>query len=269
MRIEEIKESRRPVRTVLNDVVLYELKDSMERSGQLSPILIRDNYVVDGHRRLRAAKMLAWDEILVTERNFDRKDELIAMIRLNDLTIAENRRAILRLSSDFQLDKLTNVGYSLGRNIDWVAEVLGLRSLSPIVRKSVDNGMITIQVAMLLAKLPKGRQRELLTDSIKIPVSELVPKLQQEVRHRYEEKLDRRTSKRGRPDTPWLRSESEILDEALNPTEAMRLITKYNANSPFEGWSLALRWALRQDPESLSTRTLNLEPLNEQIEDGS
>lgn len=258
--LTKLQEAKRPVRTVQEHTVEFlELQDSMDRMGLMIPILIRGNgEVIDGHRRVRAAKRLGWVDIPFSVRELSSNDELVAQIRLNQLTIEEYRMAISRLIDENSLDKLASVGYVLGRNIDWVAEILGLRTLSPIVRKSVDKGWIHIKVAILLAKLPKGRQRELLPDSIEIPVSDQLPQLQQEVRKRFETKLDRRTLKKIGCDTPILRSERVVQNELEQPTEAMRMITKYEAKSPFEGWQLALRWALQQDPESLETRTLKL-----------
>lgn len=225
--------------------------------GQLCPILV-NREIIDGNKRFRAAKRLGWEEIDCIVKEMTSIEELVAQIRLNVLTIEEYRRAITRLIDENSFDKLTSVGYALSRNVDWVAEILGLHTLSPNVRKSVDKGWVHVKVAILLAKLPKGRQRELLSDSIEIPVSDQLPQLQQEVRKRFEKKLDVRATKMGRPDVPLLRSERAVTNEVETPTDAMRIITKNNAKSPFEGWQLALRWALQQDPESLKTRTLKL-----------
>lgn len=236
-------------------VEFLELCDSMELMGQLTPILLSDSgELVDGHKRLLGAKRLGWAKIAVNPQTIKEEEVLAAQIRLNpDLTVDETRRAISRLIEENSLDNLQSVGYNLGRNVDWVAEKLGLGTLSPVVRKAVDEGLIHVKVAELLAKLPKGKQRELLTDSIEIPVSKLLPRLQDEVRHKREAKHDRRATKRGRPGEPWLRAERAVLDEVNNPTEAMRLIRLNKAESALDGWKLALRWALRLDLDSLDS----------------
>lgn len=251
---------KRPVRTVdQNSVEFFELVDSMEHMGQLAPILVTQDapghpYVVlDGHSRLLAAQRLGWTKIEATEVDIAARDVLAAQIRLNDLSLNEYRLAISRLIDENQLDKLTSVGYSLGRNVDWVAEVLGLSTLSNTVRESVDKGLIHVKVAMLLAKLPKGRQRELLADSINSPVSTLIPRLQDEVRHKREAKLDARLTRRS-DGGDWLRTERVVRNEIDTPTDAMRLITKHDAKTPLEGWTLALQWALQIDPDSLQHR---------------
>jgi ParB-like chromosome segregation protein Spo0J len=251
-----IRECRWPIRlTDPNTVEFLELCDSMRELGQLVPVVLSETgELVDGDRRRLAAQRLGWTHLDVSERRIPGKDVLAAQIRLNpDLTVGEFRRAVSRLIDQKQLDKLVDVGYALGRNVDWVAEKLGLATLSPVVRKAVDQGLVHVKVAELLAKLPKGKQRELLTDSIKIPVSELVPRLQDEVRHRREAKHDRRATKRGRRGEPWLRAERVVLNEVNNPTEAMRLIRLNNAETAFDGWNLALRWALRLDLDSLDS----------------
>lgn len=257
--IAKLKEARRPVRTVHEDTVeFFELLDSMDRMGQLVPILIGER-IIDGHRRVRVAERLGWSDIDCNVRELNERDELIAQIRLNNLSLTEYRLAITRLIDENSLDNIGSVGYALGRNIDWVAEILGFRNLSPIIRRSVDRGLVHIKIAILLAKLPKGRQRELLIDSLEIPVSDLIPKLQQEVRHRYERKLDRRIAKIGSPDAPLLRSERAVINEVEQPIDAMRIITKENAKSALDGWQLALRWVLRLDSESFETRRYYIE----------
>jgi ParB-like chromosome segregation protein Spo0J len=258
--LSEIRECRRPIRIVNPATVEFlELCDSMDQMGQLTPVLLTgSNELVDGHRRLLAAQRLRWDALEVNPKTLAEGEVLAAQIRLNpDLTVDEFRRAVSRLISEKQLDKLSDVGYALGRNVDWVAAKLGLQTLSPIVRKSVDEGLIHVKVAELLAKLPKGRQCELLTDSIEIPVSQLLPRLQDEVRHKRESKHNRRATKRGRPGEPWLRAERAVLNEVENPTEAMRLITMRKAESALDGWQLALRWALRLDLDSLDSEKRN------------
>jgi len=230
--------------------------DSMELMGQFVPILVRDGgEVVDGHRRLRAAQRLGWESLECHYKDLTLDEALAAMLRLNDLTVDQYRRGIICLISNLELDKLSSVGYVLGRNNDWVASILGLGTLSPLIRRATDKGWIHIKVAMLLAKLQKGRQRQLLTDSLEKPVSSLIPQLQDEVRHSLESKVDKRATKKSRADTPLLRTEKEVYGEVKVPTHAMRLLTKYDATTPLEGWNLALRWAVRLDNESIETRT--------------
>jgi len=258
--ITSIKENKRPVRTVHeNTVEFLELMDSIGRLGQLTPILINHNHIIDGHQRVLAAKRLGWVYIDATTKELSPQEELVAQIVLNNLSLIEYRLAITRLIDENSLDRLDSVGYTLGRSIEWVVEILGLRTLSPIVRNSVNNGRIHIKAAILLSKLPQGEQQKLLVDTVNLPISKLLPKLQQEVRHRYERKLDTRSSKRGGYDTPYLRSERAVLNELNLPIEAMRIITKENVTKPLEIWQLALRWALRLDSESLETRRYQIE----------
>lgn len=230
------------------------MKDALEGQGLLSPLLVRSwdqTYyeIVDGHRRFACAKLLGWQEIETTVREMGIKEMLIAQIRLNNLTISEYRAAILRLNDAFSLDKLPDVGYALGRNVDWVARILGLETLARQPRVAVDKGWINIKVALLLAKLPKGRQLELLDDALTLPSSDLIECLLKEVRHRQESKLDRRIIKKNTG--PYLRSEKEILNELNSPLHAMTHLSKGQVTKPFDAWKAALRWALRLDFETL------------------
>lgn len=253
MKLSDLREHKQPVRPTRTDTVeFFELCDSMELMGQLTPLLVRpDGMIIDGHRRFRAAKRLGWSDIDVNVKDLTAKEELVAQIRLNDLTVDEYRRAIMRLSDENSLDNLSSIGYALGRNVDWVADILGLETLSKVIREATDKGLVHVKVAMLLAKLPKEKQRSLFTDSLN---SDFVQQLQQIVRKHWEDKLDRRATKRGRPDTPYLRTERAVINEVKTPTDAMRLLSKEKARTPYDGWKLALLWALRLDPESLKRR---------------
>ena len=256
--LTQVFAGRRPIRPVHRDLEFYELKDAMEQQGQLVPLLVRPwkggHEVIDGHRRLVVADLLGWDEIDVTSRGMTDKDVLIAQIRLNSLSVEETRVAILQLHDAFSLDKVPDIGYALGRNVDWIGRILGFDGLSEAVKKGVNHGWIDVKVAMLLAKLSKGRQRELLSDALSNP-PDLIPRLQTEVRHRWEDKLSRRIVKKATG--PYLRSEREILSELNKPLNAMTHLTKEEITTPFDAWKAALRWALRLDFESLQERNLN------------
>lgn len=222
--------------------------------GQLVPILIRDDEIIDGHRRFAAARRLGWSDLLYIRKPLLDCEALAAQIRLNHLTVNENRRAIICLIEKKDLDSLPDLCYSIGRNIDWVASVLGLQELCPLVRRAVEHGSIDIRVAMLLAKLPKPRQRELLTDTIDLPAQDLLPRLQDEVRHTLEKIVNRRTQRKTSTTLPLLRSEKEIFRQTIDPAEAMATITRDKATTALDGWNLALCWALRLDTKSMRDR---------------
>lgn len=69
IRIEQIKVSPYQPRLEIDETLLEGLRDSMRSSGLSTPILVRpingeDVFeLIDGHRRVVAAKMLEWDEI--------------------------------------------------------------------------------------------------------------------------------------------------------------------------------------------------------------
>jgi ParB family chromosome partitioning protein len=103
--IDRIKVGRR-VRNDLGD--LRHLMNSLRRYGQLSPIILNENYeLIAGNRRLEAARALGWISIkaAVLNRNTDLEKlelELEENIQRRDLSPEE-------LSDGFdRLDKLRN-----------------------------------------------------------------------------------------------------------------------------------------------------------------
>ncbi len=254
--LSKLSEARRPVRPVLEETVEFlELRDSMDSMGQLVPILASSNgEIIDGHRRFHAARRLNWHEICCKYKDLDSKAILAAQIVLNQLTLDEYRRAIFRLSDEFELDKLQNIAHTLNRHPAWVIEVLGLRDLVKPIRVALDTGNIDVQSAVLLAKMKPGKQRETFGKTLGLAPSDRVECLRKEVRHLYERKLNRRASKYASPYTPTLRQERSIVKEFNEPIEAMSILTANNAQTPRDGWNLALKWVLQIDPGSIETR---------------
>lgn len=255
--LSKLSEARRPIRSVLEDTVEFlELRDSMDSLGQLVPILADSNgEIVDGHRRFRVAKRLDWHDICCNIQDLEPQAILAAQIVLNDnLTVDERRRGIIRLSEEFGLDKLESIAHTLNRHPSWVADAMGLRDLTPAVRTAVDSNHVDVQSASLLARFKPGKQRELFGETLGMDARDRVERLRKEVRTLYERKLDRRAAKHASPTTPSLRHERSIVKEFSEPTEAMRILTVSNAETPRDGWNLALKWVLRIDPQSIEER---------------
>lgn len=92
-------------RKFFDDAALLELSESFEKTGQLQPILVRENpanpdewLIVAGERRWRAASLLEWDTMLAV--SFDGDAQLASLlenlIRV-DLSAAEEAQAIRKI----------------------------------------------------------------------------------------------------------------------------------------------------------------------------
>ena len=255
----EVIVSRRPVKPVRKDLEYYELTESIRQSGQFTAILTRPwngrSEIVDGHRRYRICNELGRTHIF-SEREMTVLEVAVAKIQLNRLSFAEKREALFRLIDDFSFDTFDSIRYTLGEHSNRVATYLGFDDLAEETRQATEAGLIKLQVARLLCKLPIRRQRKLLTDAIELPVSIMVDKLALEIRRIWQGRLERRIARKNSADQPYLRSQKEIYDEVLTSTEAARLIALHGAETAYDGFQLALKWALKMDPESQTRRML-------------
>jgi ParB/RepB/Spo0J family partition protein len=154
-------------RRSINEAKLRELADSMLQVGVLEPIVLRPQgnaglELVFGERRLRAAKLAGLPTIKAIVRDYD--DNLVRESRL-----VENleREDVDPLEEAAAFQELVALGYSapaiaekLGQPGSYVAQRLQLNTLAPACRKALDQGNITIGVAVLLAALPSVKLQE-------------------------------------------------------------------------------------------------------------
>ena len=248
--------SKTPIRPTLKDLEYYELRESIKRHGQLVPILCRPSgEVVDGNRRLKVCQELGIEPTYVA-RDLQDIEVLVAQLRLNDLSVKDKRAGIFRLIRENKLDRWSSLCHNIGVHSNRIYRDLGFDDLADSVWEAVKADAIDLEVARLLCKLPKTRQRELLTVATTNPVSDLVETIGREVRKAWQGKIERRVNRKNSPDQPYLRSQKEIYNEVKQPTETMRLLVKENVTTPFEAFQLALKWTLKLDPESVKRRTV-------------
>ena len=101
IKISQIKGNPYQVRTIVNDLELNELADSIREHGLLQPIKVRplgnDFELVYGHRRLEAMKLLGWTECEVTIEGISDDDSLVQSITENlqrqDLDILDEAKS--------------------------------------------------------------------------------------------------------------------------------------------------------------------------------
>jgi ParB family chromosome partitioning protein len=156
------------VRECFDDDALSGLGRSMEKAGLLQPILVRPDAngwsVIDGERRLRAAKALGWrtipaivdtKELTDTDRT---QSQLVANCQRADLSPIETARAIDRLikSSGWSM---SDVAAQLGVSAASVSRSMKLLTLPADLQERIHRGELAANTGYEIAKVPCSSRR--------------------------------------------------------------------------------------------------------------
>ena len=157
-------------RSALREQPLEELAASIKSSGVLQPIIVRPiegataRYeIVAGERRWQAAKLAGLTEIPTIIRKLSDQEAvavaLIENIQREELTPAEEARALKRLSSDFSLthERLAEV---VGRSRAAVSNLIRLLDLPAAVLALIDEKRLSMGHARALLGLEEDADRE-------------------------------------------------------------------------------------------------------------
>lgn len=149
--LDEIRANEFQPRKSFDDSALAELKASIEAYGVLQPIVVRevaDGYeLAAGERRLRAAKLAGIKEIPAIVKAYDNKEmseiALIENLQREDLNVMEEAVAYKNLMTDFGL-RQEELAQRMGRSRSYIANVMRLLTLAPIVQELVSRGTLTM-----------------------------------------------------------------------------------------------------------------------------
>lgn len=151
------------------------IERSMEIYGQISPVVCLKSVagieLIDGFKRLRAARRLKWPTIKVVILETTSRACKAGMIRLNQVsrTITDIEEAMI-LHSLYRNDGLSQVEIAsiLDRDKSWVCRRISLiERLNENVRKNLELGLICVSVGRELAKLPRGNQNDAMSCVLK------------------------------------------------------------------------------------------------------
>jgi ParB-like chromosome segregation protein Spo0J len=147
------------------------MAQSLGRWGQLAPVVacVRGEpwEVVDGFKRLAAARVLGWPTLLVRRLETDNERTVKAAVyglnrvgqHLQELEEAWLVQALVREDGLSQVE----VAELLGRHKSWVCRRLALlEKLSAGVRADLEVGLVAPSLARQLVRLPVGNQAEVL-----------------------------------------------------------------------------------------------------------
>lgn len=145
------------------------IRQSMQQVGQLSAIIVvrrgQKLEVLDGFKRRRAAELLGWEKLLVSEAELDETAQWAMMLLLNQrggAAMAEMEEAlILRELVSRGLSQVEIAGL-LQRHKSWVSRRIGLiERLHPELIESIKLGLLQPGVARRLLSLPAGNQLQI------------------------------------------------------------------------------------------------------------
>ena len=138
---------------------------SLGRYGQLSPLVVFDDgqgmQIIDGFKRLHAARRLRWPKLEVRYCDVDiaeAKVQVAVLHRGRGLTELEEGWLIRSLYREDRLSQ-SAIAERLGRHKSWICRrLLLVEGLLDEVQASVRMGLIVPRAAVTLAALPRGNQ---------------------------------------------------------------------------------------------------------------
>lgn len=145
---------------------LSSMQRSLERHGQLSTVTLfmqgEQLEVLDGFKRVRAARALGWPKLLA---RIDEVSLVEAKLRLRELHegrgLVELEEAWL-VRSLYREDGLSlpQIAVAFGRHRSWVWRRLMLaEALDPVVQADVRLGLLAPRAAVAVSRLPRGNQQ--------------------------------------------------------------------------------------------------------------
>ena len=189
---------------VLEGEELDRLKESIEKSGVLVPVLVRpkegSSYeMISGHRRMAACKALGIPALPAVVKDLSDEEAVIAMVDANlqrehilpsekafaykmkmDALKRQGQRTDLTLSQvATKKDAASDIGATLGESRDSVFRYIRLTNLIPGLLDLVDKGDIALTTAVALSYL-RPHEQEWVHDSISY--EECTPSLSQACR---------------------------------------------------------------------------------------
>jgi len=141
------------------------IAQSLERHGQLTALEVFEQdgelQVVDGFKRLQAARRLSWANLQVLQRELSAVEAIVRIVELHggrSLTELEEAWLVRALVRDHGLTQGA-AGERLGRHKSWVCRRMILaEGLEPQVQACVRIGLLPARSAVTLAALPRGNQ---------------------------------------------------------------------------------------------------------------
>lgn len=165
--VEAIEPNRYQPRQSLDPASLAELKASIEASGLLQPVVVRqvgEGYeLVAGERRWRAVRSLGWKRIPAVVRDVDDRTlltlALVENLQRASLSPIDEAQGYERLVEEFALSHAA-IAAAVGRERSTVANAIRLLKLPKSVQQLVASEALSAGHARALLSLGEGKQIE-------------------------------------------------------------------------------------------------------------
>jgi ParB family chromosome partitioning protein len=164
--IDLIRPGSQQARRYFDPHALKELSESIRESGVVQPIVLRSTVwgyeLLAGERRWRAAQQAGLHEIPAVIRD-DLSDTeafvigLVENLQRESLTPMETASGLKRLGEIFALTH-EQIGERVGKSREYVSNHMRLLNLVPAVQTMVNEGLISLSHAKVLAGLPLDGQ---------------------------------------------------------------------------------------------------------------
>jgi ParB/RepB/Spo0J family partition protein len=168
--LDKIGERFASLRIVNPDADLAILR-SLERYGQMTPVIVSEiapkSYeMLDGFKRLRAARSLSMSKIMARNLRLTLRAGKAALIQLNwigkSINTMEEALVVHSLCREDALSQV-EIAALLGRHKSWVCRRLSLIDrLSDEAQERIKLGLLPVSMGRELVRLPRGNQEPLL-----------------------------------------------------------------------------------------------------------
>ena len=163
------------IRKHFDEGELHGLMESMVANGQLQPVRVRrdgDKFLlVDGERRLRAARLAGWKQLAVIVEGEEvseagaKQRALVSNCQRADLTPLETATAIKELMEEMGCSA-GEAASSLGFSAATISRLLALVRLPESIQAQVRSGAIPASAAYELGKIDDAAQQAALAEQI-------------------------------------------------------------------------------------------------------
>ena len=167
--VDQVRPGSQQARRYFHPEAMKELAESIKESGMVQPVVLRTRVwgyeLLAGERRWRAAQMAGLHDIPAVIRD-DLSDTeafvvgLIENLQRESLSPVETAAGLKRLAEVFALTH-EEVGARIGKSREYVSNHLRLLNLAPDVQVMVNEGLIPLSHAKILAGLELAEQRRL------------------------------------------------------------------------------------------------------------
>ncbi|MFE3992560.1 ParB/RepB/Spo0J family partition protein [Streptomyces goshikiensis] len=188
--VEELAHNPFNPREELKDVA--ELADSLAARGVIQPLTVVTRaaflaahpghesslaaagyVVVDGNRRLAAARLAGLDEVpvhmddsLAEDADTLLESALVAAIQHRDLEPLEEAQALQRLVEKYGSQR--KVATALHKSSGWVTQRLALLKLTPELQQAVEEKTLPVEVARRVGQLPQQQQQSAADEALHV-----------------------------------------------------------------------------------------------------